>query len=129
MNLLLDTNALLWWLEDSPRLGRAARDAIAEPENQVYVSAASAWEIAIKVALDRLQAPPNVAQWLPETLQTNQFTALPISMAHAAGVETLPAYHADPFDRVLISQSLIENLTIVTGDEAFAQYGVRVIRT
>lgn len=128
MDLLLDTQALLWWLLADPRLDRHARAAIAQPRNRVYVSAASAWEIAIKAAVGKLQVPTPAAAWLPAELASNRFTPLPIQVHHALGVETLPRHHTDPFDRILIAQAVAEGLTIVTGDTQFARYGLPLMR-
>ena len=128
MNLLLDTNALLWWLGGSDRLGEPARRIIADPANVIYVSAASAWEIAIKRALGKLTVPPNLADWLPIALRENRFTPLAIGISHALEVETLAAHHADPFDRILIAQATAEGLTIVTGDPQIERYGVPIVR-
>ena len=127
MNVLLDTNAPLWWLADSDRLGQPARAVLADPSNTVYVSAASAWEIAIKVGLGRLEAPRHVAGWLPDALTANRFTPLPITIKHALGVEELPPYHADPFDRLIISQAIAEDLRVVTGDRQLGLYDIRMI--
>jgi PIN domain nuclease of toxin-antitoxin system len=127
-NLLLDTHVLLWFLDDEPRLQFAARQAVVDPLNDVFVSAASAWEIAIKARLRKLAVPPGVAHWLPAELASNRLTALPITVAHAAGVEQLPAYHADPFDRLLIAQARAENLTLVTADPRFERYDVALLR-
>jgi PIN domain nuclease of toxin-antitoxin system len=128
VNVLLDTNALLWWLTDNPRLHDAARDVIANPSNVVYVSAASAWEIAIKVGLGRLAAPLDVAAWLPASLRENRFTPLPINIEHAAAVEALPPHHADPFDRLLIAQARAEDLWLMTASPVVQRYDVRLIR-
>ena len=128
MKLLLDTNALLWWLAGSDRLGRRARAAIASPGNSVYVSAASAWEIAIKISLGKLAVTADATSWLPVELVANRFTPLPIDLDHALRVEHLPPYHADPFDRILIVQAATERMVIVTGDAQFERYGVRVLR-
>jgi PIN domain nuclease of toxin-antitoxin system len=128
VSLLLDTNALLWWLAGSRRLGRQARSSIGDPHNLVYVSAASAWEIAIKVALGKLDVPPNVATWLPAELAANRLTPLPIALSHALEVERLPQHHTDPFDRLLIAQAIAEGLTIVTGDAQFQRYNVPLVR-
>lgn len=127
MSVLLDTSALLWWLSDNPRLHAAARSLIADPATAVYVSAASVWEIAIKVGLGRLAAPPNVATWLLPALEDNRFTSLPISALHAAGVEDLPSFHNDPFDRLLIAQAQAEDLLLMTSDALIRQYDVRVV--
>ena len=127
MNILLDTNALLWSLADSDRLGLAVRLLITEPRNVVYVSAASAWEIAIKMSLGKLSAPDDASAWLPEALRTSRFTPLSITIEHALGVHSLPKHHADPFDRLLLAQAIAEQLTIVTGDRQFEAYGVPLV--
>jgi PIN domain nuclease of toxin-antitoxin system len=126
VNLLLDTHALLWFLVDDHHLKPAARQLMADPMNEVFVSAASAWEIAIKASLGKLTVPPDVATWLPAQLLTTRLTPLPISVFHAAAVERLPAHHADPFDRLLIVQAVAEHLTIVTRDPQFQRYEVRL---
>ena len=128
MNLLLDTHALLWLLADSRRISAATRNLLTDPLHDVFVSAASAWEIAIKASLRKLIVPPDIPTWLPAQLVNNRLTALPITIAHAAGVAELPRHHADPFDRLLIAQALAENLTVVTSDTQFQPYDVRLIR-
>ncbi len=128
MSLLLDTNALLWWLIKSSRMGQQAYAAIADPQNRIYVSVASAWEIAIKVGLGKLSVPPNVASWLPARVVAERFMTLPIALDHALAVEHLPRHHGDPFDRLLIAQAAAEHLTIVTGDPVFALYNVSLLR-
>ena len=129
MNLLLDTHALLWWLGDPDRLPGRVRQTLSDPHNTVHVSAASAREIAIKVAVGRLSVPPDTRSWLPEALEASRFSPLPITIGHALGVEQLPRHHADPFDRLLVSQALAEHLTLVTGDPQLEPYGVPLIRT
>jgi PIN domain nuclease of toxin-antitoxin system len=127
VNLLLDTHALLWFLVDDDRLNPATRELLADPLNDVSVSAASAWEIAIKASLGKLLVPPDIATWLPAQLATTRLTPLPISVFHAAAVERLPPHHSDPFDRLLIAQAVAEHLTIVTRDTQFERYEVRLI--
>lgn len=127
MRLLLDTNALLWVLADSPRLGSHARALVVDPDNHVYVSAASAWEIAIKLSLGRLQVPANLTIWLPVELQASRFTPLSIELHHAFAVEHLPWHHRDPFDRLLLAQATAEGLTLVTGDRQFASYHAPIV--
>lgn len=127
MRLLLDTSALILWLEDSPRLARRARAEIIDRQNQIYVSAVSAWEIAIKLSLGKLNVPRDAAMWLPGQLAADRFTPLPVEMHHALAVEGLPMHHRDPFDRLLISQAIVEGLTIVTGDRKFGQYDLTVL--
>ena len=122
MRLLLDTNALLWWLADEG-LSAQAREAIADPANLVAVSAASAWEISIKKALGKLAAPDD----LEHQVATGGFEPLPISIAHGIAAGQLPRHHEDPFDRMLIAQALAEGLTIVTRDKRFDDYGVPLL--
>ena len=119
MSLLLDTHVLLWWLADEP-LSDDARAAISDGRTAVRVSAASAWEIAIKKALGKLQAPDD----LPEQLERHRFQPLPITVQHGLAVADLPLLHGDPFDRMLAAQARLESLTLVTRDERLAAYGV-----
>jgi PIN domain nuclease of toxin-antitoxin system len=121
--LLLDTHALLWWLTDDPTLTQAARAAIARPETEVAVSAASAWEIAIKSALGKLIAPDD----LEDQLAHHQFSPLAITVAHALMAGHLPRHHDDPFDRVLVAQARIEGMTLVTRDQHIGLYGVPIL--
>lgn len=124
MNLLLDTHALLWWLADDPELSREARAAISAPQHIVYVSAASAWEISMKRALGKLRAPGD----LDTAMAASAFQELPITIAHALAASQLPDKHSDPFDRMLVAQATLENLTLVTRDERIASYQVPTIR-
>lgn len=123
MNLLLDTHALLWWLDDPRLLSRQSRDAISGSSNLVFVSAAVAWEIAIKRAIGKLQAPEN----LEEVLAVNRFRPLAISVRHALALTSLPAIHSDPFDRIQVAQAKIEGLTLVSRDRYVMRYGISVI--
>ncbi len=120
MRLLLDTHALLWWLADDPALTREAKSAVADPASAVFVSAATAWEIAIKQALGKLEAPND----LENQIQLNGFEPLSITITHAYSAGTLPRHHDDPFDRMLVAQALVEGLTIVTRDPRLERYGV-----
>ena len=119
MRLLLDTHALLWWLAGEG-LEAGAAEAVADPENLVAVSAVSAWEICIKKALGKLAAPDDLERQIDE----GGFTELPVSIAHGIAAAALPRHHDDPFDRMLIAQSRIEGLTVVTRDKRFEEYGV-----
>ena len=123
MRLLLDTHILLWWLAENPKLSMTARARIAEAEI-VYVSAASVWEMAIKVSTGKLRAPED----LEKQLRRHGFEQLPVSVHHALGVATLPRHHADPFDRMLVAQASFESLTLVTADPQLAVYGVPILR-
>lgn len=119
---LLDTHTLLWWLLDRSRLSPASLDAIRLSPG-VYVSAASAWEIAIKKGLSKLSAPDDLA----EQLVVNQFRELPVTVSHSLSVLTLPLIHGDPFDRLLVAQAKLEGLVIVTRDADIPRYGVPVL--
>ncbi len=120
MRLLLDTHVLLWWLEDPTLLSRAARNAIQDGANTVYVSAAVAWEITLKKALGKLDAPDD----LEDVLRANRFLHLPITISHALAVRSLPDHHRDPFDRILIAQALHEGFRLVNRDSEIAKYPV-----
>lgn len=121
--LLLDTHVLLWWLSDSQRLPQSFRDPIADPEQPCFVSAATVWEIGIKRAIGKLEAPTELVGILAE----EGFSGLPITLAHAETASNLPLHHRDPFDRMLIAQGQIESLTIATVDEHFSQYDVALL--
>jgi PIN domain nuclease of toxin-antitoxin system len=124
---LLDTHAWLWWLEDSPRLGPQMRTALGRSDAAVWVSAATAWEIAIKVALGRLDLgePPDVC--LPRELARSGFRPLAVRVDHALAVGRLPEHHRDPFDRLLVVQAQMEGLTIVTTDPKITKYDVATL--
>lgn len=122
--LLLDTHAFLWWRENSSRLGNDARGHIASA-NVVFVSVASAWEAAIKIALGKLRLPES----FEAGVVASRFDKLPIDFSHADAVATLPRHHDDPFDRMLIVQAMAERLTLVTHDRRFAPYGIDVVWT
>ena len=123
MRLLLDTHILLWWLTDDPQLVEPARGAIADASAHVLVSAATAWEITVKQAAGRLEAPED----LLDVLTANRFDTLPITAAHAIGAGRLPPHHADPFDRMLIAQAQEEGLTLVSADRRFTDYDVDLL--
>jgi PIN domain nuclease of toxin-antitoxin system len=124
MKLLLDTHVVLWWQRDDRRLNRTARNAIAEAD-VVWVSAVSGWEIAIKTALGRVRLTEPFAV----LLAADDFTELPVTLAHGTAVSDLPPHHADPFDRMLIAQALTERATIVSHDRALTPYEVPVLWT
>jgi PIN domain nuclease of toxin-antitoxin system len=127
MNLLLDTQSLLWWRDGSRKLGPRARAAIEIQAATVRVSAASAWELAIKSRAGRLRLRQPLHLWLPAAIESSGFATLDVTIDHALGVASLPDHHADPFDRLLIVQARSEDLTIVTSDTAFGDYDVRVL--
>ena len=124
MRLLLDTHVLIWALEVNPQIGPVARAELGNPDNDIYVSAVTVWEIAIKRALGKLDAPPGVVA----LIQASGFIGLPVSLAHAEGVADLPRHHGDPFDRLLIAQARAEGLIIVTSDRQIPAYDVLSMR-
>ena len=123
MILLLDAHTLLWALADDPILRGEARGAIASPENDVLVSAATVWEIAIKRQLGKLEAPDD----LLATITSSRFTGLPITLADADAAGALPGHHSDPFDRMLVAQARRLGAVVVTRDLAFTLYGVEIL--
>jgi PIN domain nuclease of toxin-antitoxin system len=122
VRLLLDTNVVIWWLEESPRLSGRTCDAIAE-ESEVVVSAVSAFEIAVKMGVGKIRAPGDLAVQIAE----QSMIELPVTVRHGLAVGQLPLHHRDPFDRLLIAQARCEGLTIVTADCAFAAYDVPIM--
>ena len=126
MNLLLDTHVFLWAVDDNPNLSTAAREAIVNGQNIVFVSAATAWEISIKRAIGKLKIPES---GYLEELRLHRFMSLSFTTEHALAVENLPPHHKDPFDRMLIAQAQKEKLTIVTRDPRIKAYDVRIIET
>lgn len=126
MRVLLDTHIALWALVDSPKLPAKARELILSPTNSIVVSAASVWEIAIKHGLGRGDMPISGQEALAYFQQAG-YELLPILPEHAAAVETLPAHHQDPFDRLLVAQALLEPLRLLTHDANIARYSDTVI--
>jgi PIN domain nuclease of toxin-antitoxin system len=124
---LLDTHALLWWFADNPALTNSARKVIAETNNVVFVSAASAWEIAIKVRLGKLPTAMNLVADFTGHLERDGFQMLAISGEHAIRAGSLPIYHKDPFDRMLIAQAQAEDMPLVSNEVLFDAFGVRRI--
>lgn len=125
MHALLDTHALLWWLSDDPRLTPRARKIIAETRNVLFVSAASAWEIATKVRVGKLPTAADLVADLTGHLEREGFQMLAISGEHAVRAGLLAGTHKDPFDRMLIAQAQAENIPIVSNEAVFDTYGVR----
>ncbi|MFI5117555.1 MAG: type II toxin-antitoxin system VapC family toxin [Terriglobales bacterium] len=123
MNLLVDSHELLWWLGATDKLSSMALDALRSPVNRVYVSAAVAWELAIKVNLGKLDASELISD-LPRVLFEKGFRRLAISMDHALRAGSLPKHHRDPFDRMLIAQAQALGFAIVSADAEFDRYGV-----
>jgi PIN domain nuclease of toxin-antitoxin system len=127
MRALLDTHTFLWWNLDAPQLSAEVRAFIANGDNEIFLSAASAWEIAIKAAKGRLTLPEPPDQYVAERMRLHHFSALPIELSHALEVYRLPDIHQDPFDRLLIAQSQLEDMPILSGDFEIGRYQVELI--
>jgi len=119
LNILLDTHELLWWLVDSPSLSAKARMLISDPENTVFVSAVSLWEVRLKESLGKLRVPEDFDQ----RLAAQALEHLPLTAAQTHHVRSLPWHHRDPFDRMLVAQALAENLILLTADARVSAYG------
>jgi PIN domain nuclease of toxin-antitoxin system len=124
MRLLLDTHTFLWWVTDPDSLSRKARRSITDPENEIFVSAATAWEIAIKFHLGRLKQAEPFVYSLRSDLRKLGFSELPISVEHAQHAGLLPGDHKDPFDRMLIAQAQLESMSVVSNEKLFDTYHV-----
>lgn len=123
MKLLLDTHILLWWLNQDRKLSQTEIDTIANPDCLVFVSAVTAWEIAIKKMIGKLEAPDD----LPAALAANNFLELPITIEHSQELYRLPLHHHDPFDRMMVAQAISEDLTLMTRDPKIALYDIRIV--
>lgn len=128
MNLLLDSHVFLWWIDDSAKLTARMREAIANPRNTVLVSAATIWELGLKIAIGRLTIRHAKADRLDELIDACGFDELPVRAGHAAASARLPPHHNDPFDRLLIAQALYEKADLVTVDAAIGRYDVPIFR-
>jgi len=127
MRALLDTHTFLWWIDNDRRLSMRVRTLMGEGSTVLFFSAASGWEIAIKARLGKLQLPGNLAPFLTDHLVRNHVTILSIHLSHTLHVYTLPTLHRDPFDRLLVAQSQLEQLPMLTADPLIRQYSVQTI--
>jgi PIN domain nuclease of toxin-antitoxin system len=125
VRLLLDTHALLWFLLNDRQLSGNAKSIIADSGNDVLVSPASYWEIAIKISLGKYLLDQPFVEFMEQELTKNEFTILPITLQHAAAVCTLAFHHRDPFDRLLIAQAMVENIPVLSNDMMFDKYSVK----
>jgi PIN domain nuclease of toxin-antitoxin system len=123
MNYLLDTQIFLWWLAADRRLQKSVNDLIANPANRIWLSAASAWEMEIKSMLGKLATPGD----LERQLAANGIEALPIHLRHVQRLRDLPSIHTDPFDRILVAQSIADELVLITADPVVARYPCRLV--
>lgn len=124
MKMLLDTQAFLWFVLNDARLSATARLLLTDPANELLLSPASYWEIAIKVSIGKYSVPGSFKDFMDRQILHNQLTILPITVAHAAVVASLPFHHRDPFDRLLVAQALTESLPLVSADPILSAYGV-----
>ncbi len=124
MKILLDTHAFLWFVMDSPKISKRATSLIESTENEVYLSVARVWEMAIKVSIGKLRIDESFEDFIMPELESNQFSLLNIEVRHLGKVVNLPFHHRDPFDRLLAAQSLTMNMPILSRDTAFDLYDV-----
>jgi PIN domain nuclease of toxin-antitoxin system len=127
LRLLVDTNVFLWLLHEPGRVAAPAHAALADPANDVYLSAVVPWEIAIKLPTGKLQAPPNLGAWITPALVRFRFEPLAVAFHHVVAVEQLSRHHSDPFDRLLIAQAQVEGLILATGDPQLQAYPVPLL--
>ena len=127
MRFLLDSHALLWWLEDDERLPSPVADLIDDPATHVSVSVATLWELTLKTLGGRLRLPDVPERAFGEVLDAAGFRIVPVHRRHVLALPELPAIHGDPFDRMLVAQALVEDLDLVSGDEAIRRYPVRTV--
>lgn len=124
MRVLLDTHALIWWVDQDQLLGPAARATISDPANELLLSAATIWEIAIKVGLGKMLLAMPYRQWMHQAIRDLGATLLPITVAYADAQVSLLLHHRDPFDRLLIVQTQVDDVRLISGDAIFDQYGI-----
>ena len=127
MNVLLDTHTFLWFVWDDAQLSQTAKDAITDPNNRKLVSVASIWEIAIKISLQKLDLGMPYLPFMRSQMAINLFEILPLTFEHGAEISRLPFHHRDPFDRLMIAQSMWERIPIVSADSAFDAYSIKRI--
>jgi len=127
MRLLLDTHIFIWWADQPERLSPAALPALEDEANELLLSVASVWEMQVKIQLGKLKLNLPLRELLKTQQQTNDLTVSPVTLTHVLALEALPFHHKDPFDRLLIAQSIEEELTIVTADSQFSAYPVQLL--
>lgn len=127
MRVLLDVHAFIWWNTDDSRLSASARSVMEDDATEIFVSVGSIWEVAIKVAKGRLELPVDIDRYVDERLAANEWRSLSIDRRHVIRAAALPTIHRDPFDRMLVAQSQLEDLPIITTDAAITRYDVETI--
>ena len=126
MKFLLDTHVFLWWVIDSPLISEKVRELMSDGSSDLFWSSGSSWEIAIKYANGKLPLPDQPEIFISSELTNNRISSLPITNEHAFRAGNLPIYHRDPFDRILIAQSNLENMSLVSNDHIMTQYDVNI---
>ena len=128
MKLLLDTHIFLWWADDPEKLSQAALSALQDEANEIILSVVSVWEMQIKIQLGKLKLSLPLKDLIKNQQETNQLNLLPVELKHVLALDTLPFHHKDPFDRLLMAQSLEEDLTLVSADSQFTPYSVKLLQ-
>ena len=124
MKYLVDTHIFIWWMKQDKRIKKEIKSILQDPQNYIYLSIATVWEIVVKKKIGKLKVPHD---W-KVTLKESNFLLLPISLEHVYKLENLPLHHRDPFDRMLVSQAIVENATLITGDNKLWQYDVALLK-
>ncbi len=127
MNLLSDTHAFIWSFSNTKKLSRTVAEAFKNPDNQIFLSVASVWEMQIKIKLDKMIFDDTLENIIIEQQNINSIQILPVRLSHALYLENLPLHHKDPFDRLLISQAIVENMILITADPEFSKYQVNLL--
>ena len=127
MNLLLDSHSFVWWRDTPAKLSSLAFAEISNPNNNIFLSVVTVWELQIKIALNKFTIKGGMESAVQDEQQNNNFQILPVYLSHALYLENLPLHHKDPFDRLLISQAIVENMTLATADPEFAKYQVNLL--
>ena len=127
MNLLVDSHTFIWSYDEQHKLSRKALQAMSDPANNLFLSLVSIWEIQIKIMLGKFKFTDPLADVISEQQKANGFQLLPVSLPHILALENLPPHHKDPFDRLLISQTIVENMTLISGDSLFPLYPVNLL--
>ncbi len=127
MKLLLDSHAFKWWRDEPAKLSPTAFSEISNPNNDVFLSVVTVWELQIKIALNKFSVKGGLENAVKDERQNNNFRILPVELVHALYLENLPPHHKDPFDRLLISQAIVENMTLASADADFAKYQVNLL--
>jgi PIN domain nuclease of toxin-antitoxin system len=127
MKYLLDTHAFLWFAEDNMRLSKTAKEIIADYRNNIYLSSASVWEISIKISIGKLKLKKDLNKFISENIIQYGFTPIAVTIPHTIEIAKLPEIHKDPFDRILIAQSIVEKIQIITSDKYINKYNIKTV--